>query len=126
MTGERVEQFRDTWKYRVVEATRGNQTALGCIIIAILGKQPANPPRLGTKGATIRKDGFVYCTHQLKTGEIVPNGAVCSVRDLIDNLRGLADHLKLSDAERLELMSETRKWIVRDERATSDGSGVLQ
>lgn len=107
-----------SWKARALIATRGNQSQLGAILIAILGRAPDHPPRFGS-GAVITSDGYVLAHFQDIRGEWHAGAFVSSVDELVGNFRGLADHLKLSDAERVEMFNELRMWITTDERANA-------
>ena len=109
------EAERDTWQYKAVEATRGQQSRLGCILLAVIGKRLKNPPKFGPC-AVILKEGQVVANYQSKDGTYHREQFVCDVADLIANFRGLADHLNFTDAERVALFDAVRKWIVRDER----------
>lgn len=111
-----IARQRATWQYRAVEATGGNRSQLGAIVIAMLGKAPDNPPRFGS-AAVITSDGYVQAHFQSKDGQWHEGAFVGAVDDLVGNFRGLADHLKLSDAERVEMFDELRKWISVDYRA---------
>ena len=86
--------------------------------MAILAKVPKNGMAFG-ETCDIRLDGVVMTpVRQLGTwGHPTGIGTVESVRD---NLRRLADHCKLSDADREALFVELRKWIRRDWRAKSE------
>jgi hypothetical protein len=110
-----AEQARASWQYRCIAATEGQRSKLGQIIIAILGRAPNNPPRICSPGF-ISKDGTIYCAYQDQFGGVVAPFILCSTIELRDNLRGLADHLALSDRESEELFAEARKWIKRDAR----------
>ena len=115
---EAQERARATWQYRIIETTRGNQSQLGCVVLAVLGKSASNPPKI-TGSATIKTDGQVYANF---TGSdcVARQGVhICSVEDLQRNFSGLADHLKLSDEERVEMFGEVKKWIWKDERANT-------
>lgn len=106
------------WKIRAVTATKGNQSRLGCILICMLGYMPKNPPRM--RGlAVITSDGRVLVDCQLAGQAQFFATDIGSVEEVRDNMRGLADHLKLSDADRVEMFDELRKWFARDFRATS-------
>ncbi len=109
---------RVSWKLRAIRATKGNQSQLGAILIAVLGRLPKHPPRFGLR-AVITSDGFVLADFQGK--DYVKHSAafVCDVSDLTKNFRGLADHLKLNKEDREEMFAELRKWIARDYRAKS-------
>lgn len=109
---------RASWKLRAIRATKGNQSKLGSILIAVLGRIPRHPPRFGLK-ATITSDGFVMADFQGKDFVRHYSALVCEVKELTNNFRGLADHLKLDKEEREEMFAELRKWIARDYRAKS-------
>lgn len=114
-----MEAPKDSWQRRAVEKTGGNQTLMGCFVLAILGWQHGrHPPRFG-RVATITKEGWVKTNMQAKDGTIHPNHNLGPVKVVIDNFRGLADELKLNDDEREQMFSELRKWFYRDERAHS-------
>ncbi len=108
----------ESWKVRAVRATKGNQSRLGCTVICMLGYSPLNPPRMrGT--AVIGVDGIVVVDMELRNGLGFLATPVGHIHEIRDNMRGLADHLKLSDSERNAMFDELRKWISRDFRATS-------
>ena len=104
-----------TWQYRAVQATRGNQSQLGAILIDVLHKSGNRKPRF-VGPANITSDGFVMCSFVSRDGVFYMGALVAPVSDLVRNFRGLADHLKLNDAERIEMFAEVRKWIGRDYR----------
>lgn len=111
------------WQHRAVERTGGNQTLLGCFVLAILGFQHGRkPPRFG-RIARIDKDGNVYSNLQTKDGIIIRNQTLGPVQNIVDSFRTLADELDLTDAERQEMFGELRKWFAIDERATSGQVG---
>jgi hypothetical protein len=90
---------------------------MGCYVLAILGWQHGRkPPRFG-KVAKIDADGIAWSNMQTKGGDIHPNHCLGPLQDIVDSFRGLADHLKLNDADRLEMFSELRKWFAIDQRA---------
>lgn len=106
-----------SWQKRAIRATDGNKTLIGCFVLAILGFQHGiKPPRFG-KTATIDKDGILYSNMQDKDGKVFQNHCLGPIGDVRDNFRGLADHLKLSDAERNAMFDELKKWISHDVRA---------
>lgn len=116
------------WKTRAVRETGGNKTMMGCFVLAILGLQHGlRPPRFG-RVAVIDKDGMVFSNMQNKDGKIFRNHCLGPVQDIIDSFRGLADHLKLNDKERQQMMDELKKWFAHDARAnqTPEERGLLQ
>lgn len=105
-----------SWQFRVTRASIG--TTAGLIVLAMLAKQPKHGPALG-QTCEILPDGKVI-TPVRRNGlwgrpEVI--GTTISVRD---NMRGLADHCKLGDADREAMFSELQKWIFRDHRARSE------
>lgn len=116
---ERRERERAHWKYRAVKATNGPNTRLGAILLAVLKKQRGTLPRFASS-AVVTSDGFILCTFTTREG-VIHNGAfVGSVADLVANFRGLADHLKLTDAERTEMFNAVRGWIAHDYRPDTE------
>lgn len=112
---DKQEAERATWQYRAVEATGGPKSLLGAILLAVLKKQRNTRPQF-IGNATITSDGFVMCSFVTRDGEHKHSAFVCDVPDLVRNFRGLADHLKLTDAERNELFLAVRNWIATDYR----------
>lgn len=114
-----IEAPADSWQRRAVVKTGGNQTLMGCFVLAILGWQHGRyPPRFG-RVARINKDGYVFSNMQSKDGSVYHDYAFGPVQTVIDNFRGLADELKLNDDERKQMFGELRKWFFIDERAKS-------
>lgn len=105
-----------SWKWRVVAASLGTTT--GSIVQAMLARQPGRGPALGMT-CDILLDGTVITTvrREGQWGPPEPIGTIAAVRD---NMRLLADHCKLSDADREELFVELRKWVRVDYRAKSE------
>lgn len=117
---ERIERERASWQYRAIEATQGPRSMLGAILLAVLGKQRRTVPQFRGQ-ATITSNGFVLCDYLDKSGQIRFGAFLCDVADLTRNFRGLADHLRLTDAERVEMFDALRNWIAKDYRAIRDG-----
>lgn len=112
-----VPEHLDRWQHRAVRETGGNQTLLGCFVLAILGWQHGRkPPRFG-KIARIDEAGVAWSNMQNASGQVFTNHCLGPLQDINDNFRGLADHLKLNDTERREMFAELRKWFAIDERA---------
>lgn len=113
------EAERASWKYRAIEATRGPQSQLGAILLAALGKQRNTRPQF-VGSATITSDGFIMCSFIGKDGRHHMGAFVGDVADLVRNFRGLADHLKLNDLERVEMFAAVKQWIAVDYRANKN------
>ena len=121
------------WKAKAIRATKGNQSRLGCIIIALCGLVPKHPCRIRPVtylpngetigGMLISRTGMCVVDMELQNGQGYLATPIGDVEEVRDNLRGLADSLKLSDAERIDMFMELQKFIIRDFRATS---GPLQ
>lgn len=116
---EEQEKTRQSWQYKTVELLRGNQTLLGSVLLAILGKAPSNPPRIISAGV-ITAEGILITAFEARAQRgvalTVELGPVEQVRDLY---RSICDQLKLPDADRIEFFNEMRKWISRDYRVVS-------
>ena len=132
-----------TWEGQLIIATKGNQSLMGCVVIAILRRAPSNPPRFIYPTARIDADGRLFCPFEDRHGrkwidydELVqtPGGVARqptvdewklggktfspgTVIEVRDEMRRLADFCKLSDADRIAFFAEFGKWIERDERA---------
>lgn len=113
-----IPDMNDHWKLRCIAATRGNQSFLGAVVLAIIGHVPNKRPYY--KGlAEISRDGVIWAKFYPR-GWLLPRKApVCSVQDFTDELRRLADTCHMNDREVGELFSEAKKWIERDHRAQS-------
>lgn len=121
------EHLAERWQHRAVRETGGNQTMLGCFVLAVLGWQHGRkPPRFGST-AVIDKDGMVFSNAQNAAGQMFKNECLGHVENIVDSFKGLADHLKLSDAERTEMFGELRKWFIHDARAnqTNKERGII-
>lgn len=114
-----VEAPDNSWQRRAVIRTGGNQTLLGCFVLAMLGWQHGRkPPRFG-RVARIDKDGIAFSNMQGQDGRMYRDYALGPVKVIVDNFRGLADELQLTDEERTQMFGELRKWFFVDERAKS-------
>lgn len=111
-------QEQNSWPFKAVVATRGNQTMLGCIVLQLIARPPKNPPAV-TSLATVDEDGLLWAFVTPRSGG---RRLTClgQLSDILDEFRRLADHLKLDDGERVELFDELRKWVAIDMRAQRD------
>jgi len=111
---------RHTWQYRAIEATRGNQTLLGSILIAVLDKSHMVTCKRFGREAEIDQGGTVWAPYQDANGKLHAQMQVCHVQDMIAGFRKLADKLKLKDSERVEMFQKLRQWVVRDARIVKE------
>ena len=93
-------------------------------MLAMLAKQRKIGPAFGHT-CEILLDGKVI-TPVRRYGVWGKPEVIGTVESVRDNLRELADHCKLSDADREALFTELRKWIGRDYRATSTGEVIRE
>lgn len=122
MADERLTELqaaeRSTWLYRAVLHTKGNQTLLGCLVLAVMNKNAKNPPWLLPKGMVIAPDGTVW-TGCITLEEGVKVERVLSlgnIKEVVGAWRRLADDIKASDAERIAMFDELRKHVMKDHR----------
>ncbi len=104
------------WRYRAVNATRGNQTMLGCILLAVINRPAKNPPWFGPT-CVINPEGVVLSNFVDRHNTMHVALPVCTVPELVDEFRRLADTCNMTDSERQEMVDELRKWVSVDYRA---------
>lgn len=126
--------LRATWQARVLLAAQAKcDGVIGAVALSVLahnydealpvllkvlfpGFESIAPPFLCTAGK-VDKSGAVVADLVGKPGSIIRNYAL--YRDEIalrDDFRRLADELKLSDADRVELFGAVKRWVVADRR----------
>jgi hypothetical protein len=98
------------WKARALAATRGSH--FGAIIAAATDTEIEAP--CFTSKACITSDGFVMANFEGADGRQHLGAFVGSASDVVNNARGLADHLNLDGADRSELFATIRGWIGQD------------
>lgn len=111
-------QEQNSWPFKAVLATRGNQTLLGCIVLNLICRPPKSPPMVDSL-ATVDKEGLCWAFVVNRRGRRTLT-CLGQIGDIRDEFRRLADHLKLDDGERVELFDELRKWVAIDQRADHD------
>lgn len=122
--------LRASWQARVLAGSGGH---LGAVVLSVLAHNydEAMPTllRLVFPGFTsiaapfyctagkVDKAGRVVADVVTRTGEIVKDAEVfASEEKLRDEFRRLADRLKLSDPDRIELFKCVQRWVVADRR----------
>ncbi len=106
---------RIDYRFRLIEATQGNQTRLGAVVLAAIGRRPDNPPYLSGR-ATITSDGLLMCDFTSKDGVFHPGALVGDDEDFARNLLGLCNHCQLSNDEKTEFLARVNHWIEFDHR----------
>lgn len=112
-------QEQESWPFKALVALKDDPIARD-IMVCLIGRTPKDGKRRITSTATVDKAGLVWCN--VSYGLNAPAKTVClgEITDIRDEFRRLADHLKLEDAERLELFNELRMWVSYDMRADHD------
>lgn len=109
------------WRQRAILATWNDQaqdwSKLGHLLMCVIGKEQGICAPRFDGSATVTSDGFVLCNFVGRDGRYHGNAMVGTMVDIVNNFRGLADHLKLSDADRVELFKLLRNWIKTDYRS---------
>lgn len=122
--------LRDTWQGRTLAAAEGKT---GAVLLSVLahnyddallpllqvvfpGFTSITAPFFSTAGK-VAKSGHIVADMVTRTGKIAKDFPV--YRDEIEmrgDFRRLADRLKLSDADRVELFAAVKRWVVADRR----------
>lgn len=126
--------LRATWQARVLLAAQAkNEGVIAAVALSVLahnydealqvllkvlfpGFESITPPFLCSAGK-VDKSGAVVADLVARAGVITRNYRL--YRDEIalrDDFRRLADKLKLSDADRVELFGAVKRWVVADRR----------
>lgn len=114
---------RQGWQFKILRwlvdnADKGDNLMLALVFrSAVLKNNPVTRvPRVGNN-SIISPTGYVLFMHMDKEGRI--QDVLWSVAKWVETWRRVADAVKLSDAERLELTAALRGWIMKDYRAES-------
>lgn len=103
----------NSWQFRAVRASLGTTT--GLILLSVLAKQP----RVGVAilgEAQILRDGMVTCKARDAEFTVYTDYPLGNVHAIRDGFRLLADHCKLSDADRTAMFDQLRMWFIKDWR----------
>lgn len=122
--------LRDTWQGRTLYAATGKTAAVLLSVLAhnyddallpllqvvFPGFTSITAPFFSSAGK-VAKSGHITADMVTRTGRIKKNFPVyINETELRDDFRRLADGLKLSDADRVELFAAVKKWVVADRR----------
>lgn len=127
-----AQDLRETWQARVIAESTGKTRAVVLIVLSmnythamqtllrVLGFRDIARPFLSS-GATIQLSGKLVCDVTEKSGLKAPSVVYESTEELNRDMRELADHLKMSDPERIEFTSAIQRWVVADLRVNHMG-----
>jgi hypothetical protein len=105
----------DNWRYRAIRHCRGNQTPVGTLLLAVINRNAKNPPWFGAT-AEITRDGKVISSFTDRHRKLYFPYFIGTVADFTATFSKLADELKFTDEERIELFRLVRQWCARDLR----------
>lgn len=141
-----AQDLRNTWQARCLAEATGKQAAVVMAVLfhnylpamqimlrVVFPKAPlarngwveiSRPFLYGS--ATIVNTGKVVCGMVDKMGRKIPNALIFDREaQLISMFRKLADHLKLNDAERVEMTEAVKRWVVADRRVNHMGEKAV-
>lgn len=136
--GRSADTLRDSWQGRALAQTRGKLAAVVLVVLffeygeamkvllraAFPGFRDISRPFF-CGGATIVKTGRIVCNMIGRDGFPVRSMLVFdSEEDMVGQFRALADRLKLTDAERVDMTELLKKWVVADLRINHLGQKV--
>jgi hypothetical protein len=114
---------RADWRVQAVNATLP-ATGLGMMLRAVIGTGRGWLPRLGL-AAQIGEDGVVRCNFWDQNGFFIEaDNLPLTAPEIRDSFRRLADQLKLSDADRLDMFTRLAKWLGDDRRSRKDAKEI--
>lgn len=117
----------------LIAAQQKNEGVIGAVALSVLahnyddamlpllkvlfqGFESITPPFLCSAGK-VDKEGAIVADLVERAGKIVKNYRLYgSEIELRDDFRRLADQLKLSDADRVEMFAAVKRWVVADRR----------
>jgi len=107
---------RATWQYKIVAFTKGNQSQIGALAVAMLGRR-VNPPCFHPSGLIIKPTGQVTALYKRAiTDRWQVQTIYETVAELSDVFRGLAKFCELDEAQTLSMFAELRKFVAKDLR----------
>lgn len=132
MTPEKKEELRNHWMARALRAAReayvstGGRDIMYLILDAALLSIPLwpdepyyqRPTPYQTVGAIIDEQGYLRVNVYYEGNEMKRIVRVCEVREMVDNLGLLLNHIGATDEERVQCMLKIRRWITHDDRET--------
>lgn len=121
--------LRNDWRAKALAASKGKMAAVVMSVLAhnfddqmlpllrfvFPGFQSVAAPFICT-AARISRQGRVYADIRQKSGMVTREVLFETEADLQTAFRKLADRLKLSDADRIQMFAAVKRWIVCDYR----------
>ena len=117
LRAEVAEIFRSQWWAQCLLQTEEDH--LGLILRAVMGIPTVNPPWLGPS-AIIDDKGIVLSNYVDADNRMHFGAVVCTIDDLVANLRALVDQLQVSDVHAHALFSQVKAWIKSDARPETE------
>ena len=106
-----------TWWVQCLLATEEGK--LGMILRAAFAKPTLNPPWYGPS-AIIDDKGIVLTNYVDSQNHMHFAEPICSIDELLGNLRRLCDALKLSDTDAYALFEMVKQWVKSDARPETE------
>lgn len=116
---------RRDYRLKLIECTKGNQSQLGCIVLAAIGREPENPPYFRGK-ANIASNGDVFCDFVSRDGIYHAGARIGDDEDFTRNLVTLTVVADLNEDERTQFLALVNNWIDKDERSKARIAKVMQ
>jgi len=134
VASKHADEIRELWQSR---ALRESQGKLRRVLVTVIAKEypgalvtllkvtfpgfvDLDPPIL-TGYAAIAPDGAIACDMLDRDGQRKRVKVYDSENDMLYALRMLADNLKLSDKNRVEMFTIVGKWVASDQRIDHNG-----
>ena len=109
--------YLQQWWAQVLLATEEDR--LGLILRAVMAIPSADPPWLGPS-AIIDDKGMVLSNWVDESNRMHFAAAVCTIKELVDNLRRVCDQCDLSAGDAEKLFDMVRRWIRVDARPNTE------
>lgn len=132
-----AQELRDMWQCRCLVESKGK---LAVVVLAVISHSYPNAMKILLRVAfpgfrDIQRPFISSPATIVRAGKVaawaVDRAGLSSIKiiyeteaEMIKEFRDLADRLKLSDAERTELTSALRRWVVADQRINHLGEKV--
>ena len=106
-----------TWEGRARRLLPSNRdSGLTCLFEAVTDRRSFKPPGFGN-GMWIDEDGNCWTQFIDRDGTFKPKISLRHVNNVRDDWNTLADKIKATDDERLQMFGRLRQWVVYDLRA---------